>query len=150
MAKLLTFCSAQRWYIPIRYLISRFIITFFLWQGKSLETSTLLQIPRLSLAFFLSLSHCEIQIQFSSREYFHYIFFPFSINVNVLSPCVQFLFIFFFFQALHLDSFVPTLRPLITRCDLLKNVQFICCAFDVLFLCRGFSNTFLGIALIRR
>lgn len=101
MAKLLTFCSAQRWYIPIRYLISRFIITFFLWQGKSLETSTLLQIPRLSLAFFLSLSHCEIQIQFSSREYFHYIFFPFSINVNVLSPRVQFLFIFFF------SSFTP-------------------------------------------
>lgn len=57
---------------------------------------------------------------------------------------------FFFFQALHLDSFVPTLRPLITRCDLLKNVQFICCAFDVLFLHRRFSNTFLGIALIRR
>lgn len=107
MAKLLTFCSAQRWYIPIRYLISRFIITFFLWQGKSLETSTLLQIPRLSLAFFLSLSHCEIQIQFSSREYFHYIFFPFSINVNVLSPRVQFLFIFFFFSSFTPRLFCP-------------------------------------------
>lgn len=103
MAKLLTFCSAQRWYIPIRYLISRFIITFFLWQGKSLETSTLLQISRLSL----SLSHCEIQIQFSSREYFHYIFFPFSINVNVLSPCVQFLFIFFFFSSFTPRLFCP-------------------------------------------
>lgn len=34
---------------------------------------------------FLSLSHCEIQTQFSSENIFT-VFFPFSVNVNVLSP----------------------------------------------------------------
>lgn len=144
MAKLLTFCPTIYSYPIFNFTVHHYV--FFMTREISRNINSVANISSLSL----SLSHCEIQIQFSSREYFHYIFFPFSINVNVLSPCVQFLFIFFFFQALHLDSFVPTLRPLITRCDLLKNVQFICCAFDVLFLCRGFSNTFLGIALIRR
>lgn len=147
MAKLLTFYPTIYSYPIFNFTVHHYV--FFMTREISRNINSVANTSSLSCFLSLSFSLRDSNPILLERIFSLY-FFSFSINVNVLSPRVQFLFIFFFFQALHLDSFVPTLRPLITRCDLLKNVQFICCAFDVLFLCRGFSNTFLGIALIRR